>query len=91
MNELNKTLSTRLKQLQKAIKLAEKDEKKFPEGHLRVSKNQRQTRYYKMTDSSDKVGEYLSKKDPQKIKILAQKESTEGFSDERQKEISGIK
>ena len=79
MNELNNTLSTRLKQLQKAIKLAEKDEKKFPEGHLRVSKNRRQTRYYKMTDSSDKVGGYLSKKELHKIKTLAQKDYNKHF------------
>ncbi|WP_143754310.1 hypothetical protein [Butyrivibrio proteoclasticus] len=61
------------------MKLAEKAEKTFPDGHLRVSRNKRQTRYYKMTDSADKVGEYLPMKESDKIKTLAQKDYNKHF------------
>ena len=73
MNNLTKTINTRLEQLQKAIKLAEKEQKTFPAGRLRVSKSPRQTRYYKVTDSTDKTGEYLPKTAQATIKNLAQK------------------
>lgn len=73
MNNLTKTINIRLEQLQKAIKLAEKEEKTFPAGRLRVSKNSRQTRYYKVTNSTDKTGEYLPKTAQATIKNLAQK------------------
>lgn len=56
MDKLVKMINARLELLRRAVKLAEKDEKTFPEGRLRVSRSPRQTRYYKMTDSSDKVG-----------------------------------
>lgn len=79
MNDLIKTINTRLEQLQRAIKLAEKEENTFPDGRLRVSKNLRQTRYYKMTDSEDKTGEYLHKSDHVIIKKLAQKGYNKSF------------
>lgn len=79
MNELLNVLNTRLELLKRAMRLAEKDEKTFPDGRLRVSKNSRQTRYYKMSDSADKVGEYLSKKELHKIKALAQKDYNKHF------------
>ena len=70
---LTKIINTRLEQLQKAIKFAEKEQKTFPAGRLRVSKNPRQTRYYIVTDSTDKTGEYLPKTAQATIKNLAQK------------------
>lgn len=73
MNNLTKIINTRLEQLQKAIKFAEKEQKTFPAGRLRVSKNPRQTRYYIVTDSTDKTGEYLPKTAQATIKNLAQK------------------
>lgn len=87
MNELLKTLNTRLEMLRRAMSLAEKGEKTFPDGHLRVSRNKRQTRYYKMTDSSDKVGEYLSMKNLSKIKVLAQKDYNKHFQKTTKAEI----
>lgn len=87
MNELLKVLNTRLEMLRRALSLAEKGEKTFPDGHLRVSRNKRQTRYYKMTDSSDKVGEYLSMKNLSKIKVLAQKDYNKHFQKTTKAEI----
>jgi hypothetical protein len=74
MNELIRKLNRRKELLEKAIKIALRDENKLPEGHLRVSKNKKQTRYYKMVANSDKTGEYLSKKELVTIRLLAQKD-----------------
>ncbi|MCR4689915.1 MAG: hypothetical protein K5739_01030 [Lachnospiraceae bacterium] len=79
MIDLIRILNKRKELLERSIKIAEREEKKLPEGRLRVSKTARQTRYYKMTDGSDKTGEYLSKKEQATIKLLAQKDYNKQF------------
>ncbi|MBQ6415480.1 MAG: hypothetical protein IJJ65_04425 [Butyrivibrio sp.] len=79
MNELINIVNRRRALLEKAIKLAAKDEKEQLIGHLRVSKTRGQTRYYKVTGVSDKTGEYLSMKKTDVIKRLAQSDYKKQF------------
>ena len=89
MNEVIEALNKRCVLLEKAIKLAGKEEKIFPDGSLRVSRSSRQTRYYQMTDyNSERVGKYLSKKDSLTIKGLAQKDYNKLFKKTAENEMS---
>ena len=88
MNEVIQALNERIALLKRALKQAEKLEKTFPEGRLRVTKTARQTRYYKMTDYADKTGEYLSRKEKLAIiQQLAQKDYNKPFTKAAENEI----
>ncbi|MBO4458844.1 MAG: hypothetical protein J5802_14110 [Butyrivibrio sp.] len=79
MNKLIETINLRSILLKKAIKLAEKEKERFPEGRLRVN-NSGYTRYYKVLKKGDSTGEYLSIKSKMNtIRKLAQKDYNKQF------------
>lgn len=79
MNQLIKNAKQREKVLKKAIKFAERESKKFPDGRLRVSMSGTQIRYYKMSKFKDTSGEYISAENKDVAKALAQKEYNRRF------------
>ena len=79
MNKLIETINLRITLLKKAIKLAEKEKERFPEGRLRIN-NSGYTRYYKVLEKGDSTGEYLPKKSNMNtIRQLAQKDYNKQF------------
>ncbi len=76
--------------LKNAIVSAEKDNKKFPEGNLRISKCQHHTRYYKVLDNLNTTGEYISIKNTAFIKKLAQKEYNKDFLKQARQELLSL-
>ena len=50
MDKLVKLMENRAKVLRNGIKIAERDKKTFPEGHLRISRTNNQIRYYEAAD-----------------------------------------
>ena len=90
MNDVITTLARQRGILKAAIKAAEKEEGTFPEGRLRVSKARNQARYFKVLESADTTGEYLSMKDKKSIRQLAQKDYNKRFLKAARKELEGI-
>ena len=74
-SSLSTQLSTRIETLKSVIKETEEIMKSAPEGKIHVSPgtNEGNYRYFIRTDSSDKTGIYLHKKDEKKIRNLCQK------------------
>lgn len=91
MNELIEMLNRRRVLLEKAIRLADKEEKTFPDGSLRVSRSPRQTRYYQMIDGFGRVGKYLPKKELSTIRRLAQKDYNRLFRKTAENELKELK
>ncbi len=93
MNEMNDILAIvnkREEELIRAIEKAKKDEAIFPDGHLRINNNAGQTRYYKMTKRGDTTGEYLSVKNMDTIRLLAQKDYSRKFLKKAKAELKAI-
>ena len=80
MYNVAEVLNARIECIKRAIKLAEKEEGRFPEGRLRTSKSSGRVRYYEVHEKNDTNGEYLHKtKQLHLIKSLAQKDYNEKF------------
>ncbi len=77
--DMIQTIEKRLALLHRSIQAAKKEQKSFPEGRLRVSISGKQKRYYKMTENGNSNGEYLSMKNMDFIRLLAQKDYNEVF------------
>ena len=90
MNDVITTLEKQREILKKSIKQAENELAKFPEGRLRVNCSRKQTRYYKMLKPADTTGEYLSMKDKETIRQLAQKDYNRIFLNTARKELETI-
>ena len=90
MNNIIQRLEQRQILLKNAIKVAEKDEKKFPEGKLRISRSDNQIRYYKVTDYKKLSEEYITMKNINIAKSLAQKAYNKHFLKKARKELDNI-
>ncbi len=90
MNDTIKAMEKRAQRLKAGIKKAERDAGKFPEGRVRVSKNKRQTRYYKITEDTDRDGEYIPKENIALAKALVQKEYNKKFLKLARQELKDI-
>ncbi len=67
MNLKISTIDELLKETQRALQ-------NVPEGRLRISQNHGSEQYYRMRGAQDATGEYISKKEMQLVRVLAQKE-----------------
>ena len=90
MNQLFQELINRKEYLQKIINQTEKDIKTFPEGMLRVSKIQGIPRYYHVKNSGDEKEKYISKKNVELAKKLAQKEYEKKLCRQAKEELDDI-
>ena len=90
MKELIKHAKERAETLKKAIKVAEKEAKKFPEGRLRISNSGPHLRYYKMDEFGETSGKYISAENKELAKGLAQKEYNNRFVRMAKAEIKRI-
>ena len=80
MNELIEIIDRRIMLLKKAIKKAELEKETFPEGRLRVSHGEGEKyRFYRVVDSCDSTGEYLTKENGDAVRSLAQKDYNKLF------------
>ncbi len=78
MDRILKLMNERIETLKKSISKAEKDNKKYPEGHLRISSGNNRIRYYHVVQKGDTQGIYITKNNRQLAKELAQK----GYKDD---------
>ena len=90
MNKVIKRLEQRQILLKNAIKVAEKDEKKFPEGKLRISRSDHQIRYYKVLDYTNLSEEYIPMDNVNIARNLAQKSYNKQFLKQARKEFDSI-
>ena len=74
MYNLKHVLEERMNYLQKIKEEKERDLKKAPEGHLRISKEKTRVQYYLYRGGEAGNGRYLSKNKKKQIQHLAQKE-----------------
>lgn len=72
-------VSSRISQLKRAIKQAEKAQSSFPEGRLRTSRTGGRLRFYEVTEKGDTNGKYLHKEELATIRTLAQKDYNKHF------------
>ena len=79
MKELIKSAKKRAEVLKKAVKIAEKEARKFPEGRLRVSNSGARLRYYKMDEFGETSGKYIPAENRELARTLAQKEYNSQF------------
>ncbi len=79
MAKVKELVTSRISTLKKAIKQAEKTQKSFPEGRLRISRTGSRIRYYEVNEKGDTSGKYLHKDDVATIQALAQKEYNKQF------------
>lgn len=92
-NEIIKELTARAARLKKEIKKAEKIKGSFPEGRLRVSRNGKKTRFYRVDetkDKRDKFGIYIPVAEKELVADLAQKDYNREFLRLAHKELKGI-
>ena len=90
MQEYVETMKKRASVLKKAIEAAEKDQKRFPEGRLRISKSGKQIRYYHVIPSGDSIGTYITRDKHEIVKVLAQKDYARRFISAAIKELSRL-
>lgn len=91
MNNLIDELNKRIQQLRKAIKQAEREKSRLPDGRLRISKTAGRIRYYEVNENTDSSGKYLHKKEEySKIKLLAQKDYNKQFLKTAQAELKKL-
>jgi len=90
MEEILKLMKSRVKQVKKAIAKAEKEEKTFPEGRLRVSVSNNCPRYYFVNQNGDTSGKYLKKEERQLAEVLAQKSYNQQFLNQASYELSEL-
>ncbi len=90
MNELLSYMKERAKELKKAITAAEREQKTFPEGRLRISFSNNRCRYYLMTERGDTQGEYLVKERRPLAKTLAQKDYNRVFLKTAKAELKSL-
>ncbi len=88
MQKILNIMSTRVRQLNKAIKRAGNEQSTFPPGRLRISRNGNRIRYYNVLDKDDKEGAYLTKKNKNLIPLLAQKSYNKHFIKTAEQELS---
>ncbi len=91
MSEYIKELEKRKKELESALKSAEKFMKKAPEGRLRITSNgEGYPQYYHVTKTIGSTGKYIKKKDRHLVETLAQKEYSNVFITRVKQELAMI-
>ena len=90
MDKLIKLMEDRAKVLRNGIKIAERDKKTFPEGHLRISRTNNQIRYYEAADGPTPDEKYISVKNMKLIRRLAQKTYNKTFLRNAKNELEDI-
>ncbi|MCR5824249.1 MAG: hypothetical protein K6G60_07460 [Lachnospiraceae bacterium] len=80
-------MKERVSVLKKAIRAAEADIAGFPDGRLRVSKKQLACSYYVVTKRGDPTGDYISVKNKELVKQLAQKDYNKQFLKQAENEL----
>lgn len=88
MEELLKRMKERTAILKKAISKAKQDNRRFPEGSLRISFSNNRPRYYHITPNGDPYGEYVKKEKRGLVEKLAQKDYKEKFLRDATKELA---
>ena len=90
-NTITSQLHQRLRQLKEVLSELSKNQKKYPEGHLRVAqRGVARAQYYHYTNPTDFTGKYIRKKNIDFAKLLAQKDYEESIIPLLQKEISAL-
>lgn len=89
-NEMQEVLQKRQVELEKYLEMLQMRIVQEPEGHLRISRTGK-IQYYRVTKDTEPNGIYLSKKNLDLIRRLAQKEYDKKVILEMQKELSKIK
>jgi len=87
------SLKARDTELKQAKKLARKMAEKPIEGKLRISHNQGSVQYYKVSNTGNKLGKYIKKKDFKQVYDLAQKDYAQKLTasiDEERKIITDL-
>ena len=79
MKKIKDNIAKRMEILDRAIKMAQKDSRHFPQGCLRISASGNQCRYFNLTGPNEKKGTYIPKSDSRTVKALAQKDYAERF------------
>ena len=87
---LKDELTARKTFLEKLIEKTEKELKNPPQGTLRISSCDGRVQYYHRKRPSDRVGEYISKKDMKLVTALAQKEYYEKINRLAMQELKAI-
>lgn len=77
MTGLRKQLKNELERLKEISRKTERSLKEAPKGALRLSKSQGSTQYYYLTKGAPRNGKYISKKDSDLVRRLAQKKYDE--------------
>lgn len=92
MDRIINLIKERTKTLKKAIVKAEKDvgTGTFPEGWLRINSSANRVRYYRLTVSGDREGEYIKKGNHRLACQLAQKEYNTKFLKEAKQELARL-
>ncbi len=90
MKQILKQLETRVVILKKAISKAERDQRTYPEGNLRVSVGNNRVRYYHVVQKGDTQGDYIPKENRKLAAALAQKDYNKHFLKAARCELSRI-
>lgn len=86
MDKLEELIEEKLKELDRHISGAKKSLRRAPEGILKVSNNKKTYQYYCRCNNSDKDGKYITKKNMNLVRGLAQKDYDQKFLAAAQKE-----
>ena len=90
MRDYRELMKRRVVELKKAIKVAERNIKNYPEGSLRISQSGKQVRYYHVLPGEDSSGTYIKRDRQDIINQLTQKDYTERFVLSAKKELSRL-
>lgn len=90
MNQLFQQLIIRKEILSNLMITIRENEKKLPEGKLRISNDKGNLHYYYITEPSDTHGKYIPKKDYMLVRNLAQKDYQKQLYKEAERELKDI-
>ncbi len=89
MKKLLKQMKEQSQLLRTAINQAQLDVDKYPEGTLRISKNNKYIRFYHMT-TNNKTGKYIRKSNIDLAKALASKEYNKNFLSDANRQLNWL-
>ncbi len=91
MNDFINLMKERVTLLKKAVRAAEADIDRFPDGRLRVNKTGQGCNYYVVTKRGDTTGDYIPAKNKELVKQLAQKDYNKLFLKRAETELKYLK
>lgn len=86
INQIKQIIISKLEEIEKLKKKVEKSLKKAPQGSLILSRSNGVIQYYHKTESAQKKGKYIEKKNSKLITALAQKDYDVAFYKEMEKQ-----